>query len=193
MQSKLILILLVVVGLSGCAPTYSLVAPGSAVVASKGLMVEPASSWNKASKGSNKWEESWTKNGPLLDSISFVAGLPSGQALVKQHKKDDQQVPAFRSDMTPDELVSMIESYYRVTGISVFDVQAVAPTMFLGQKGLQLDLNFVSGDGVPRRGRWVMQVADERLYLMRLQAAASHYFAAVAPEFDAMVASATRR
>jgi hypothetical protein len=38
-----------------------------------------------------------------------------------------------------------------------------------------------------------MSVADSKFYLMKLEGAAIHYFDALAPEFEAMVTSASRR
>ena len=63
--------------------------------------------------------EDWTLNGPYLDGISFVSGLKSGGYLIRQSKRADQQVPKFRSDMTPPEIAAMLESLYRVRGGAV--------------------------------------------------------------------------
>ena len=63
--------------------------------------------------------EDWTLNGPLLDGITFITGLRSGQFMVRQRRTADQQVPKFRSDMTPPEIAAMLESLYRVRGGAV--------------------------------------------------------------------------
>src|SRR4029453_15402690 len=63
--------------------------------------------------------EDWTLNGPILDGMSFVSGLKSGAYLIRQRKSADQQVPKFRSDMTPPEITAMLESLYRVKGGAV--------------------------------------------------------------------------
>jgi hypothetical protein len=44
-----------------------------------------------------------------------------------------------------------------------------------------------------RRGRAVGAVIDGKLYLMMVDAARSHYFPNVLPDFEAMVTSAVRR
>jgi hypothetical protein len=145
-------------------------------------------------KGSSdtSWEEAWTKNGPLLDTVAFVGGLPDGNSLARQAKKADQQVPAFRANMSPEDLVSMIEGSYRVGGVTVFDVVNVEPVNFLGKPAIRMDYAFVAGD-LPKRGRCVMSVSDNKLYLMKLEGAASHYFDASSPEFDSMLGSASLR
>ena len=38
-----------------------------------------------------------------------------------------------------------------------------------------------------------MRVVDQKLYAMKLESVANHYFDAVAPEFDQLVASAQLR
>ena len=63
--------------------------------------------------------EDWTLNGPYLDGISFVTGLKGGKTLVRQTRRDDRQVPKFRSNMTAPEIAAMIESLFRVRGGTV--------------------------------------------------------------------------
>ena len=63
--------------------------------------------------------EDWTLNGPLLDGMSFVTGLQNNKSLIRQRRTPSQQVPLFRSNMTPPEIAAMIESLYRVRGGSV--------------------------------------------------------------------------
>lgn len=193
---KLLRILTVasVIGLAACAPTYTLVSPAPVGAARGTIKVQPATAWNKVPKGTYdvKWEENWTRNGPLLDGISFIGGLPDGEAIAKQRKNDDKKVPVFRANMTPQDLVSMIESFYRIkAGASIFETTVVEPVTFLGQTGLRFDYTYVGGDEVKRKGRSLAAIIDGKLYLMALDGAAIHYFDAALPEFEAMAASAT--
>lgn len=181
--------------LSGCVTGYTLVQPNTVAVAQGTMQVQPSIAWNKMPKSPQDiaHEENWTQNGPVLDVITFVGGLPDGKAIAKQGAKDDRKVPVFRSDMTPQDLVSMIESYYRIkAGATVFEVSKVAPAQFLGQQGIEFGFNYVRADEVKRRGRAFIAVADGKFYLMSLDAAALHYFEASAMEFAAMAASAVR-
>ena len=192
-KARIGFVLACAIALSACVPTYTLVEPGAHEVAKNGFSVSPSSSWNRLPPGANNipLEETWTKNGPLLDSISFVGGLPDGQALVTQKKKDAQQVPLFRPDMSPSDLVSMAESYYRIRGgITVFNVTAVEPVQFLGVNSVKFDFDYVSSDSLPRKGRCVMSIVDQKLYVMKLEGAASHYFDSATGEFDAMLKTA---
>lgn len=138
--------------------------------------------------------EDWTLNGPYLDGISFVSGLKSGEYLVRQRKSDDQQVPKFRSDMTPPEIVAMLESLYRVRGGAVeFRTLGLQPRQFLGYPGFQFDYEHLDSDELWRKGRTVGAVIGGRLYLIHMDAARSHYYATILPDFEAIVASAALR
>jgi hypothetical protein len=181
--------------LGGCAVGYTLVSPAQVVVAKGTMKVKPSISWNKAPKSyyAIPQEENWTQNGPLLDSITFVGGVKDGESLAKQKPKDDRKVPVFRPGMSPQDLVSMVESLYRIkAGATVFETTGVKPATFLGAQGVQFDYAYVGTDEVKRRGRAVFAVIDGQLFLAALDGAAVHYFDAALPEFEGIVASATR-
>ena len=139
--------------------------------------------------------EDWTLNGPILDGISFVSGMKSGRYLIRQRKSADQQVPKFRADMTPPEIVAMLESLYRVLGGAVeFRTLNLQPRPFLGAaNGFQLDYEHLDSDELWRKGRVVGAVIGDRLYLVMFDAARSHYYNAALPDFEAIVSSAQIR
>lgn len=180
--------------LSGCVPMYTLVKPEPVKVCQGAMRVTPNVAWNRAPRWSLDilQEESWTQNGPILDSIEFIGALPDGQAIAKQRPKDDRKVPVFRSTMTPEDLVSMVESYYRIkVGATVFEAVSVKPAKFVGTTGIEFNYNYVGADEVKRRGRSLVAIVDKKLYLMSLDGAALHYFDAALPAFEALAASAT--
>jgi len=160
------------------------------------MVVEPKSAWNRVPNGPQTIprQENWTHNGPLLESITFIGGLVPGEAIAKQKAKDDRQVPPFRADMTPQDLVSMIESYYRIrVGAAVYETTDVRPVVFLGQPAVQVDFSYVVADEVKRLGRSKLAIIDGKLFAMSLDGTALHYFADALPEFEEIVASAARR
>lgn len=181
--------------LTGCVSGYTLVAPQTMTVAHATMRVKPSSAWNRAPRSSLDVPslESWTKNGPLLDGITFIGAIRSGQAITKQRPKDDQKVPVFRAEMTPQDLVAMIESYYRISaGARIFQTTSVKPTRFLSSAAVQFDYDYVGTDDIKRRGRSVLAVVDGKLFVISLFGATSHYFEAALPEFEALIASATK-
>ena len=193
-------------GLSACSTlgageygysSYALVRVHRTNVGDGSLSVVPPRPWNR--HRSILWQdvrdvEDWTLNGPYLDGISFVSGLKSGAYLVRQSKRADQQVPKFRSDMTPPEIVAMLESLYRVKGGTVdFRTLSLQPRQFLGTNGFQLDYEHLDSDELWRKGRAVGTVIDGHLYLILYDAARSHYYAAALPDFESIVGSAQLR
>lgn len=177
---------------------YSLVRPRSTLVGDGSMAVTPPREWNRVS---TTWAiddiravEDWTLNGPYLDSMSFITGLKSGRYIIRQSKRDAQQVPKFRSDMTPPEITAMLESFYRVKAGSVdLRTTSLKPRQFMGYNGFQWDFDHLDQDEVWRRGRVVGAVIGGRLYLILLDGARMHYFANAAPDFEAVVNSARLR
>jgi len=178
---------------------YRLIRPERVEVGDGSMTVVAPRPWNERRRSIFLFDdvravEDWTLNGPLLDGISFVSGLKSEKAVVRQRSTASQQVPKFRSDMTPPEIAAMLESLYRVRGGAVdFKTLSLQPRPFLGANGFQLDYEHLDGDELWRKGRAVGAVINGRLYLILLDAARSHYYETVMPDFEAMVASAQLR
>jgi hypothetical protein len=178
----------------GFSNYYSLVRPHSVSVGDGSMAITPPRPWNRQRRfffDDVKWVEDWTLNGPLLDDLTFVSGLPNTKRLIQTDSRDAQQVPKFHSDMTAPEIAAMIESAYRVRGGAVdFRTLSLAPRQFIGQPGFQLDYEHLDGDELWRRGRVVGAVIGGRLYMIMLDAARSHYFPDELKDVEAMVASA---
>jgi len=205
MVQRLILPVAMALSLSACAGVggggfgyggYTLVRVKEVRVGDDSLAVTPPREWNKISASlftDIRVVEDWTENGPYLDGISFVTGLKDGKALVYQRSRDDRQVPKFRSNMTPPEITAIIESLFRVRGGAVdFTTLALTPRPFLGVNGFQYDFEHLDSDEVRRKGRAVGAVIDGRLYLILFDAAKSHYYNALLPDFEAITSSARR-
>lgn len=177
---------------------YSLVSVREVSVGDGSMIVTAPRPWNRTRRLSLfddvRQVEDWTLNGPYLDGLSFVAGLPNNRALIHQRRRDDRQVPYFRSDMTAPEITAMLESLYRVRGGAVeFRTTALAPRAFLGTNGFQFDYEHLDGDELWRRGRAVGAVVNGRLYLILFDATRAHYFANGIGDFESIVNSARLR
>ena len=177
---------------------YSLVRVRSTSVGDGSVAVTPPREWNRVSTA---WAiddiravEDWTLNGPYLDSISFVTGLKTGRYIIRQNRRDAQQVPKFREDMTAPEITAMLESFYRVkAGTIELKTTSLQPRQLMGYPGFQWDFDHLDQDEVWRRGRAVGAVIGGRLYLILLDAARMHYFPNAVPDFEAVVNSAQLR
>jgi len=195
--------LAMVIALPGCSSLggggygyseYSLARAERMRVGDGTLSVAPPHPWNRHRPilfEDVRQVEDWTLNGPLLDGMSFVTGLKNNKSLIRQRRSASEQVPLFRSNMTPPEIAAMIESLYRVRGGAVdFRTVSLQPRPFLGTSGFQLDYEHLDSDELWRRGRVVGTVVDGRLYMVLLDAAKSHYYDAALPDFEATVSSA---
>ena len=178
---------------------YSLANVRAISVGNGSMVVTPPRPWNRSRRqlifsDEVSWVEDWTLNGPYLDGISFVTGLPNNRSFLRQRRTAERQVPNFRSDMTAPEVAAMIESLFRVRAGTVdFRTLSLQPRPFLGTNGFQFDYEHLDTDELWRRGRAVGAVIDGELYLILFDAARSHYFANAIGDFETMVASARKR
>ena len=184
-------------GGGGLGNYYSLVKPRTLKVGSGAMEVTPPREWNRQRRlffQDVRWVEDWTLNGPLLDNLTFVTGLPHGKYLVHTDKRDAQQIPRFHSDMTAPEIQALLESAYRVRGGAVdFRTLSLQPRQFMGHPGFQLDYEHLDSDELWRKGKAVGAVIGGRLYLVMLDAARSHYFPSAVGDFETIVESARLR
>jgi hypothetical protein len=176
---------------------YTAVSVHRVTVGDDSMSVVPPRPWNRHRHiifGDIREVDDWTLNGPVLDEVTFVSGLKDNRALIRQRWSANQQVPRFRSNMTPPEIAAMLESLYRVRGGAVeFKTLSLAPRPFLGMNGFQLDYEHLDSDEVWRKGRAVGVVIRGRLYMISLDAAKSHYFGATLSDYEAIVNSARLR
>jgi len=206
-SKKLVLAAAALLGLSACSSlgedgqygisSYSPISVKRVSVGDGKLSVAPPRPWNRQ-RSQYFYDvaavEDWTLNGPYLDGISFVSGLKNNKTLLYQRRTDNQQVPPFRSNMTPPEIAAMLESLFRVRGGAVeYHTLSLQPRQFLGYPGFQYDYEHLDGDELWRKGRVVGAVIDGRLYMILMDAARSHYFNDVLPDFEAIVGSAQLR
>jgi hypothetical protein len=205
-MKKLVILAAAALSVSACSTLgsgesgYSSYAPVSVRRVSVGdgsLSVAPPRPWNRQRASfftDVRVVEDWTLNGPYLDGISFVSGLRNNRYLVYQRRTESQQVPPFRSNMTPPEIAALLESLFRVRGGTVeFRTLGIQPRPFLGTNGFQFDYEHLDSDELWRKGRAVGAVINGRLYLILVDAARSHYYNTVLPDFEAIVASARVR
>lgn len=209
MRTPKLILAALALGVAGCSSMgegvgfdsgyYSLVRVRSVQVGDGSMVVTAPRPWNRTRRSIFSFEdvrqvEDWTLNGPLLDNISFVTGLRNNRQIIYQRRTEDRQVPRFRSDMSPFEITAMLETFFRVRAGSVdFRTLSLQPRPFLGANGFQWDFEHLDSDELWRKGRLVGAVIDGKLYLIMLDAARSHYFAATVGDFEAIVASARRR
>src|SRR5690242_8273808 len=74
-------------GAGGLGSPYALVRAGRPVTVGSGaIQVTAPREWNRTERSvftDVRWVEDWTLNGPYLDTISFIAGLPNDKRLIR--------------------------------------------------------------------------------------------------------------
>ena len=202
-MTRIILALFAALAVAGCAgggsgggfgfSRFRLIEPREQDVA-RTMLVTPTMRWNRVPRQTYDIarEENWTLHGLPLDGLAFIGGLEDGKPLVRyQRRRDIRQVPNFRADMTPPEIASMIESYYRIRAGSVsFTMTGLQPRNFLGQPGFQYDYEHLGGNEVTRQGRVVGAVIANRLYMILFDAPKRHFFPEIIPEVERIIGSA---
>ncbi len=190
-----LLILVVVVGLSGCAMSYSLVAAG--MVAVEGLNVQTGSGWNRAPgihTPSNRQDaETWTKDGMLLDRLVIIPAIGDGEAIMVSRSKS-AALPVFKADMLPNELEELVESSMVKAfgeGGSVVSTDGLRPHRFGERDGVMFDLTATVIDGPQYRGTVGAFIAEDNLYLIYFIGAVPYYYDKHIAEADAIIRSAT--
>ncbi len=166
-------IIALVLLVAGCAP-YVLVQP-QRVTVKNALSVEPDIAWNKINQqdiSGRSDAEIWTADGPLLNSLTFFAGVEDGKPLyvqtAEQEKRD--KLPAFRSSMTPTEVMELVESTYaKISQSALTRTRGLRPAKFAGKDGFRFDMTYVGKDEVDREVTAAGTVHEGRLYMIIYQ------------------------
>ncbi|MCA3245723.1 MAG: hypothetical protein ING29_04495 [Azospirillum sp.] len=189
-----VLVAAVALSLAGCA-FYASVGPGAHAIQGK-LDVTLDSTWNRQVDGaSNIWPETWTRNGPLLDTVHLAPGIEEGKALVNLPENALREYPRYRAGSSPTDIVAFVQgTLARTVAASDFELVEVAPAEVAGHSGIRFEFRFGAGNqGSFETDRHALGYAferDKQLYLLLFHAAEIHYFAAGKPAFEAIVASA---
>lgn len=202
-----VLVLALALAVTSCA-YYTLVKPERRAVGNL-YTVETQIAWSKATEGRI---ESWTVDGPLLESVRFLNGLKDGDSLLKTTTKETK-LPRFRSHMTPSEVMEFfvasvksigggLEAAHLAAGrvssaavqrasINAATVKAtnLRPTSFGTLPGFRFDLSFLSKEGLEREGMVVGTIHEGQLYLIIYTGTREYYYSKYREEVERIVSS----
>lgn len=180
---------------SGCIPSYTLVAPG--VTAVDTLYVEAGSGWNRAPtnaySGDRKTSEKWTQDGLLLNQLVFIPAVADGEALIISQQKD-AALPKFRKDMLPNEIEELAKSTFVKRfgeGNAVVTTSNLRPHRFGEQRGVLFDVEAVVTESPTYKGLAGAFVASEKLYFVYYLGATPYYHDKYREQAEATIMSAT--
>ena len=121
-------------------------------------------------------EENWTLNGPLLDSLHLHRRPRARQDGGSPAPPRGRQVPLYRADMSPPEIASVIESFYRIARVRCAFRNDRSQATNLQPSRLPARFRSSRFSEIERRGRVVGAIIGDRLYLVLLEGTRMHYF-----------------
>lgn len=189
-------VLVIALALAGCAVPYTLVPPQRQPVGDV-LSVEPGAAWNRV--GSPEYDgkvEVWTLDGPVLNTLVFVLGVPDGEPVFRRRgapgasANEEEKPPLFRHTMTGIEIQELIkDTVSRTLQTPMAEAGNLRPATLDGVPGFRFETRVVGRDEVERSGSAVFAVKDGKLYLVWFQGARLHYYQRHLPEYERVVAS----
>ncbi|TQV74184.1 hypothetical protein FKG94_16385 [Exilibacterium tricleocarpae] len=187
---KKIILTLFILSLSGCVQ-YSLV-PAKTTTGG-GIQITPSIAWNKAPSQYNpgKNTEVWTADGQSLNQLVFVGGVSTGSPIFKQPNKNIP-MPAFSSDMLPNEIEEMVETSIknRYNGQVAVDTSNLRPAKFGDNRGFRFNVEYFTVNGLQTKGDVIASIKDDQLYMIIFTAAGMHYYDKYIGEVEKLFASA---
>lgn len=180
MLKRNFVVLFLLIAISGCVPTYTLVTPGANSI--QNLQVEANSGWNMApsalTPSARNDSQTWTQDGLLLDRLLFIPSVPNGEPII-QSSSDSAALPIFRSDMLPNEIEELAESTfvkYFGEGSVAISTENLRPQRFGEHRGVMFDMNITVTESPDYRGTVGAFIVNKELYLMLYFAAEPYYF-----------------
>lgn len=178
--------------LSSPAMAHKLRERGEAVqVAKSDMVVVPGRDWNRLSGRPGKNAETWTLDGPQLNSVTFFGEIEYGEPLIKERSKKHDPLPKFTATTLLVEIPELLERTHRAAnGIGDFQVTEVDSKPFLGNEGVFFKYRYVDEDLLPRLGEARATIIDGALYMISYEAPRIHYYERNVADFRALADSA---
>jgi hypothetical protein len=172
------------------ASSNSLVPAGPRTgIAKSTLSATPASEWNKLSRNDGPNTEVWTIDGDELDKVTFFGGIVHGKPLLREVDRKHHPLPKVKANMLITDIPTLLESTYRVQGVSQMSVDAQEPAMLGSHKAIHFTYRFTRTDEVLRKGEGIGALVDGKLYLVTYEAPALHFFDKDVAKYRALAAT----
>lgn len=128
-------------------------------------------------------------DGPVLNRLYIVDGLPVGGRMIRSPSKE-RPSPTVRADMSPTERIEFVSD-----SVAAFDYQRVGterprPAKLGGVDAIRFDIVAVTKDGLDMKGTAVVAEAKSKLYLILYLAPAEHYYDTYLKEVETIMQSA---
>ncbi len=174
MTYRLVLSLLAAIIVSGCVNTFKISKAGKPVYLTENIQVTPSADWNRFE---TKNFEHWTLDGTSLQVMMIFKGVSDGSPLFPRNMiKDKAKRPPFQKDMTPIEIMELLEVEYSAGGSQKYTTEGMRPYKLAGLDGFRFEYSFIIQNGLLYKGLAAGVVEDEKLYMVTYQGADMHYF-----------------
>ncbi len=162
-------------------------------IARSSFAARPEGEWNRLSMRPGKRVETWTLDGPLLNSVRFFGGVLPGEPLLREADKKRAPLPKVQADMLITDVPALLENTYRAQqSVSRMEIEAQEPVRIGGAAAVRFAYRFVRHEtDVERRGEAVGAIKGGKLYLVTFEAPALHFFEKDLPKFRQLVATLT--
>jgi hypothetical protein len=179
--------------LMACAK-FTLVEPRRQIVGDV-ISVQPGMQWNRIERSDYEGHvEAWTLDGPVLNTLLFLTGVPDGEPLFIRREENadrNKKPPVFRSTMNPLQIQELLEAtisrYFETT---LADGRSLRAETIAEGRGFRFETRMMGRDEVERRGVFVGTVQKGKLYGAWFQGVKLHYFDRYLPEFERIIESA---
>ena len=181
-MKRLSLVVAVLLLVTACAQ-YTLVEPERVKIGNT-FSVDAQIAWSKATDGKR---ETWTVDGPSLESIQFFKGLKTGEALFRKGK--DEELPEFDAEMKPNEAMEFVVDSLSRRGANNVEPTGLRPVAFGPETGYRFEITFQTGDGLLMHGAALGATLEDRFYLILYTGTATYHFDKYKDEVDDLFAS----
>ncbi len=127
-------------------------------------------------------------NGPYLDRLYILDGLPEGGSLIKAVKKENP-TPVFRKGLTATEQIEFVSDSVAALGYERVVTSRPRPAKMDGKDALRFDLTLRTTGGLDLSGAALAAVVNDKLYLVLFLAPSEHYYQTMLPDVEQIMSS----
>jgi len=98
-------------------------------------------------------------------------------------------LPAFKGDMTPIDVMELVQATYQLQANAQTDGRDVRPVKIGGRDGFRFDMSVVGRDEVEREATALGWIKDKKLNLIIYSGAKLHYYPKYQPSVERIFAS----
>ncbi len=178
--------ILIVVACAGCAQ-YMLVENGKRIPVGNAFKVDTSINWSKSESGDI---ETWTVDGPQLQRLVFLKGIPDGKPLFKVPPEEkSESAPAFHSSMNSLELMELVVATLARTGGHDVKTSDLRPYKLGSLEGFRFEFRYVTKQGLRYEGFVAGAQKEQKLFGIMYVGTALYHFEKHHQEVEEMLAS----